>query len=84
MRSKHRKKQEKKRLAKGLFLIAIALHLLACKWSSSYFTSSPTAIIGIENSVGVYSRRSHRDGLMLGVLVPTALICVGTFVTMED
>lgn len=84
MRNKHRKKQEKKRLAKGLFLIAIALHLLACKWSMSYFSSSPTAIVGVQDSVGVYSRRSHRDGLMLGVLVPTALVCVGTFVTMED
>ncbi len=84
MRTKHRKSHQKKRLAKGLFLIALALHLLACKWSMSYFSSSPTAIVGVQNSVGVYSRRSHRDGLMLGILVPTALICVGTFVSVDE
>ncbi len=80
-----RKKEENSlRLVLGLVLIAAALNVFSCKWSRTYQPTSPTAIAGVENLVGVYAKNDREQDTMLGIIVPAALVCMGAFFSREQ
>lgn len=72
------------RLAIGLILIAAALNVASCSWSTRFQENSPTAIIGVQDLVGVYAKHDREQDTMLGMIVPAALICVSAFVSRES
>jgi hypothetical protein len=79
MRNRQEKRENTARLAIGLVLIAVALNISSCSWSRVYHNSSPTAIIGVNNVIGLHAKHARHLDTMLGVIVPAALVCVGAF-----
>lgn len=84
MRRRYEKQHERRRLANGLFMISLALHLFCCKWTTDYAPNSPSALAGVKNTAGCYARRTRKNGLMLGIFVPTALLAVAGFVACSE
>ncbi len=82
--SRQQKKTDRTNMGRGLLLVAIALHFFCCTWSTAYFDGGPKSLVGLENTVGIYAKHSRKQDLMLGLIVPAALICVGTFIVFED
>lgn len=84
MSSRRKNKENSLRLSIGLVLIAVALNVFCCNWSSKFQESSPTAIVGVQDLFGVYAKHDRAQDMMLGMIVPAALICVGAYVGRED
>lgn len=82
--SRRRANSSKKHLAFGLLAIAGVLHMFSCSWSTNYFEASPTAIVGIPNMIGVYARHARHEDLMLGIIIPSTLVCVGAYLSRDD
>ena len=80
---KRPRKSPAARIALATLAIAGTLHFISCRWSTAYFDGSPTAIVGVENMVGIYAKHSRQDDLMLGILVPSALVCVAVYISRE-
>lgn len=79
----NRTRQLNGRMGLGLVAIAVVLHVFCCKWTTTFTNSSPSAMLGIENTVGVYAKHDPDKDLMLGICVPAALFCVGSFVARD-
>ncbi|MFK7818318.1 MAG: hypothetical protein AB8G99_06350 [Planctomycetaceae bacterium] len=79
MHSRREKRENSARLAIGLVLIAVALNIFCCSWSRVYHSASSTAIVGVNNVIGLHAKHNRAEDTMLGVIVPAALICVGAF-----
>ena len=84
MRHTRQKSRENKTgLAIGLILVAVALNLFSCSWSSHFQANSPTAIFGVQDLVGVYAKHDRETDTMVGMIVPAALVCMGAFFSRD-
>ncbi len=83
MSSYRKDKENKTGLAIGLVLVAVALNLFSCSWSSRFQENSPTAIFGVQDLVGVYAKHDRETDTMMGMIVPAALMCMGAFFSRD-
>lgn len=79
-----KRRENSTRLAIGLVLIAVALNVFCCRWSRVYHNSGPDAIAGLNNVLGVYAKHDPQQDTMLGVIIPSALVCVGAFFSRRE